>query len=360
MYSRASKAARRSSSCTKSVLPSLARQAQVGIVGAQRNPVLGPRGEHAVGFGRAARHEIVNQHANVAFVASNDKGNGSLFTGGRGRGRPTRIGSGDNALRGRFLVARGAADLTRQVQSANLFGFQRVRQTDGVDEIVFHVVTRAHNFHGAQTLHGAQNLLLNLLGIRAAHAVGVDQVRVQPFGFEKAIVPQPFRKALHLFVNGRTVARSVALALEAVVNGQRVFVLHHQLVRFLVGGRLKAVNDLIGRHAGRLLFAKLQQVRKGLRGPFRRLHRAGGPVNGLSVDPRGRARFQAREGKFETGQRFRQPRAGRFDLLGIAQVPSPGVALVAQHEHAAEKGARGDNDGAGEEFPLLFVAVAIR
>ena len=46
------------------------RQALVGVVGAQAQPVLGARGEHAVGLGDAARHQVVDHHADVALGAA--------------------------------------------------------------------------------------------------------------------------------------------------------------------------------------------------------------------------------------------------------------------------------------------------
>src|SRR5690606_23265359 len=45
-------------------------QAQVGVVLAQLQAILGPRGEHAVGLGDAARDEVVDQHAEVGLVAA--------------------------------------------------------------------------------------------------------------------------------------------------------------------------------------------------------------------------------------------------------------------------------------------------
>ena len=49
------------------------RQALVGVVGAQAQAVLGARGEHAVGLGDAARHQVVDHHAHVAVGARDDE-----------------------------------------------------------------------------------------------------------------------------------------------------------------------------------------------------------------------------------------------------------------------------------------------
>ena len=49
-------------------------ESQVGIVLSEQNAVLGARGEHPVRFVDALRHQIVDQHADVGFVAlQNDR-----------------------------------------------------------------------------------------------------------------------------------------------------------------------------------------------------------------------------------------------------------------------------------------------
>ena len=47
----------------------LVGQPLIGVVGAQGQPIFGARGEHAIGLGDAARHEIVDHHAEIAFGA---------------------------------------------------------------------------------------------------------------------------------------------------------------------------------------------------------------------------------------------------------------------------------------------------
>ena len=59
------------------------RQPQVGIVGAQRQAVLGARGEHPVGLDHALRGQVVDQHAEIGLGAVGHE------VGPRGR-RPRR------------------------------------------------------------------------------------------------------------------------------------------------------------------------------------------------------------------------------------------------------------------------------
>ena len=62
-------ASQRASSTRPSARPRLG-QAQVGVVLAQLQPVLGARGEHPVRLGDAAGDEVVDQHAEVGLVAA--------------------------------------------------------------------------------------------------------------------------------------------------------------------------------------------------------------------------------------------------------------------------------------------------
>ena len=47
----------------------LAGQPLIGVVGPQRQPIFGPRGEHPIRLGDAAGHQIVDHHAEIAFGA---------------------------------------------------------------------------------------------------------------------------------------------------------------------------------------------------------------------------------------------------------------------------------------------------
>ena len=84
----------------------------VGIVGPQQKPVFGARGEHAVGFRRAAGHKIVDHHAGIGIGAA--KGEAARAA----RSEQGRIDAGDEPLRRRLLIAGGAIDLPGQKQPA--------------------------------------------------------------------------------------------------------------------------------------------------------------------------------------------------------------------------------------------------
>ena len=61
------------SSLEQAQAPGALGEPQVGVVVAQQQPVLGARGEHAVGLVDALGHQVVDQHADVGLVASQDK-----------------------------------------------------------------------------------------------------------------------------------------------------------------------------------------------------------------------------------------------------------------------------------------------
>ena len=98
----------------------LAGQPLIGVVGAQRQPIFGARGEHAIGLADAARDQIVDHHAEIAFGAiEHDR---RAAAGPRGG-----IEAGNQALRGGLLVAGGAVDLAGEEKPG-----RRLVSSDGV------------------------------------------------------------------------------------------------------------------------------------------------------------------------------------------------------------------------------------
>ena len=97
--------------------PTNFRQAQVGVVLAQLQPVFGARGKHAIRLLRAVADQVVDQHADIGLVATR---------------RPWRfvprsacgVEAGDQALSAGFLVAGGAVDLAGKEQTGDRLGFQ--------------------------------------------------------------------------------------------------------------------------------------------------------------------------------------------------------------------------------------------
>ena len=85
----------------------LGRETQIRIVFAQHQTILRAAGEHAIRLGRAARNQIINQHADIGLVAARVPRRFILHAQ---RGVDAR----DNALRRSLFVAGGAVDLARE------------------------------------------------------------------------------------------------------------------------------------------------------------------------------------------------------------------------------------------------------
>src|SRR4051794_36524468 len=82
----------------------LRREAQIGVVLPEQQAMLRTAGEHAIRLARAARNEVVDEHAEVALAALRHPRLVALHLE---RG----VDAGDEPLRGSFFVAGGAVDL---------------------------------------------------------------------------------------------------------------------------------------------------------------------------------------------------------------------------------------------------------
>src|SRR5680860_1465380 len=113
------------------------REALIGIVGAEHQPVLGAAGEHAIGLGDAAGDEVVDHHAEIAV------GTGDTEALLRARGHERGVDAGNKPLPRSFLIARGAVDLARQEQTRDRLGLQARVKLAWVHIVVFDGVARA-------------------------------------------------------------------------------------------------------------------------------------------------------------------------------------------------------------------------
>ncbi len=113
-------------------------QPLIGIVGAQGQPVLGARREHAVRLGDAARHQIVDHHAEIALGAIEH----DLARRPRPRGG---VETRHKSLRGSLFVAGRAVDLAGQEQPGAALGLERGAQLARIDMVVFDRVAGPHH-----------------------------------------------------------------------------------------------------------------------------------------------------------------------------------------------------------------------
>jgi len=168
--------------------------------------MFGATGEHAIRLARAPRHEVVDEHADVAFAALGDE---RLLATCGARG----VDAGDQALRGRLFVTRGPVDLAREVQVAQRFRFQRRLEIARIEEVVFDGVTRARDVRTLETLDGVHELHLHVVGQAGRNTVGIHLVRVEPFGLDEYLVRGLVGEPHHLVLDARAVARADAFDL---------------------------------------------------------------------------------------------------------------------------------------------------
>ncbi len=130
-------------------------QPLVGIIGAQRQPILRARGEHPIGLGDSARHQVVDHHRQIAFGAVESDGPSPA-------GSRRRVQACHQALRRRFLVAGGAVDLPGEEQPRQAPGLQCRMQLARIDMVVFDGIARPDDAHVLQPRNGGDQRLLHL------------------------------------------------------------------------------------------------------------------------------------------------------------------------------------------------------
>ena len=120
------------------IVPADGGQALVGVVLPQGQPVFAAAGHHAVRVHDTLGHKVIHQRTEVArMTRQNELFFAQCIAGG--------VQAGQQPLRSRFLVAGGAIELPRTVQTANVLALQRCFQTGGVHTVVFDGVGRTHD-----------------------------------------------------------------------------------------------------------------------------------------------------------------------------------------------------------------------
>ena len=258
----------------------------IGVVGAQLQTIFGARREHAVGLADAARHEIVDHHADVGFGAiENDF---IAVTGQRGC-----VETGQKPLRRSLFVTGGAVDLASEKQPAQTFRFQCRLQFARIDAIIFDRVTRTDELGLLQSGNGRDQSVLHVFRQRCRNAVRINGVVVESFRLEKNLMAVAFAEFYDLVFDRRTVTRTATCDL-AGIHRRAMHVVANDLVRG--GNRARdaafdlRIGDAFGQHRER--FGRIVAG----------LHLDALPIDGAAVQPRRRAGLQAAEreaGAFE-------------------------------------------------------------
>ena len=148
-------------------------------------------------------HKVIHQRTEVARMArQNELFFAQCIAGG--------VQAGQQPLRSRFLVAGGAIELPRTVQTANVLALQRCFQTGGVHTVVFDGIGRAQDLDMLKALDAAVEGILHVLRQTAGSTLQVHFLGVLTAGLHKDGVAVLARKAHHLVLDGGAVARADA------------------------------------------------------------------------------------------------------------------------------------------------------
>ena len=279
---------------------SSAHRAEAGIrvVLAQQQPVLAAAGHHAVGLVRALGDQIVNEGSNVALAPGEDQGLPAV----QGQGG---VGPGHEALDRSLLVARGAAELPRPVQTRDPLCLQGWAQLQGVHAVVLNGVGRAHHLRPLQAGNGVEHLQLHLLRHGGGEALDVQLLRIQAHGLDEQLVAGLVREPGHLGLNGGAVPGPHPLDSPAV-HGGAVQVLPDDPVGVLIG-----VGEVAHGPVDRGL-PGLKGEGHGIQVPVLALHF--GEIHGAGVDPGRGAGLEPAQGETQLPQAVRQGLGGEHTV----------------------------------------------
>ena len=186
----------------------------IGVVGPQRQPVLGPRGEHPIRLSDAARNQVIDHDAEIAL--------GPIEYDRRRATCPRRrIQAGNEALRSGFLITCGAVDLAGQEQARQPLCLERGVKFARIDVVVLNGVPRPHDAGPFQSGDRSHHGKLHVFRQGRRYAVRVDGGVVEPFRLEEDLVPFAVAETDDLVLNRRAISRSPALNL-AGIHGRTV------------------------------------------------------------------------------------------------------------------------------------------
>ena len=111
---------------------------------------------------------------------------------------------------GGLLIAGRPVDLPRQPQAGQRLGLQRGLKLHRVHIVVFDGVAGAHHLGMFKAGDGGDHGKLHIQRQAGGNAVGIALLPVQPFRFDKDMVPLTLRKPRHLVLHGGAVARARA------------------------------------------------------------------------------------------------------------------------------------------------------
>ncbi len=191
---------------------------------AQDHAVFRARRQHAIGLVHAARHQVVDQHADVGVAAAEPD---RRAPADRARG----VDAGDQALRRRFLVARRPVELAAVEQSRDPARLERVAQLGRWHVIVFDRVARPEHLGRFEPRQRVQHRELHLGGQRRREAADVERLARPALGLDEDEMCGVVGELDDLVFDRRAVARADAADQVESVERRAVQVRAHEFVR---------------------------------------------------------------------------------------------------------------------------------
>ena len=178
-------------------------QPHVGVVFAQTQTILSAAGKHPIRLGHAARDQIIDQHAEISFVATRTPP-------GFARDKTRGVNAGEQSLRRGLFIAGGAVDLARKKQSFDRFGLERTVQSARIKIIVFDCITGARDVCPLESFDRAHQRELNIKRQAGRYAIGIKLLGRQPFRLEENLVRSLVRETRDLVFDRRAIPRAYA------------------------------------------------------------------------------------------------------------------------------------------------------
>lgn len=292
---------------------------------------LGAGCEHAIRLVGTFGDEIVNEDSAVSFVALEDERfEVGEFTSG--------VYASEQALNAGFFVAGSSVDLAGEEKAVDGFDFEAMIELAGIDCVVFNRVTRANHFGIFEAFDGSEHCRLDVNWHACRHAVDVDLVCVETFGFEEDLVAILVGKLDYFVFYGRTVAGADAFDLAAVKRTAGDGFLKNCLRAFIGVGE-----EALDLGAG----DAVSEEGEGSGDGVAVLNFEFGKVDGAGVEAGRGACLEAGPLEVEGAERVAEEVGGGF------AVAAAGVAGFANVGDALQEGAGGDDDGTGENLATV-------
>ena len=174
--------------------------------------MLGPAGEHPIGFVDATGDEVVDENTDIRFLA---RQNHRLAS----RHGKRRVGPRHDPLRRGLLVAGGAVDLPGEEEARRPLALQRQPQLLRRTVVVFHRIAPAHDLGCLQARHHPDHGILHIAWQAGGDAVDVDLLRPAPLRLEEELVAVPIGETHDLVFDARAVARAARFDLAGIHRG---------------------------------------------------------------------------------------------------------------------------------------------